>query len=116
MQNMHGAFLLGEHPLITITHVKGCITILGHAGYAPSGQDIVCAAVSALVQTFIESVEELTHDEIKVTTNNQGQIQTIQYRNLSAEGTTLLSSFFVGIRMIASSYPSNLKLVQAWKT
>lgn len=44
--------------MILISHEKGCITINGHAGYAPNGQDIVCAAVSALVQTFIASVEE----------------------------------------------------------
>ena len=94
--------------MITITHRPGQITINGHAGYAPHGQDIVCAAVSALVQTFIASVEELTHDEIKATTNAQGQIQSIQYRNLSAEGTTLLSSFFVGIRMIADAFPENV--------
>ena len=98
--------------MIAISHKSGCITIKGHAGFAPYGQDIVCAAVSALVQTFLASVEELTTDEIKATMNEQGQIQSIQYRNLSAEGTTLLSSFFVGIRMIADSYPSNIKLTE----
>lgn len=25
------------------------VTVMGHAGYAPKGQDIVCAAASALV-------------------------------------------------------------------
>lgn len=99
--------------MITITSQKGCITIKGHAGYAPHGQDIVCAAVSTLVQTFLASVEELTADEITALRNEQGQIQTIQYRNLTAQGQVLLGSFFVGIRMIADSYPSNLKIVQA---
>ena len=28
------------------------LSVSGHAGYAPEGQDIVCAAVSALVQTL----------------------------------------------------------------
>jgi uncharacterized protein YsxB (DUF464 family) len=98
--------------LIAITHKPGCITIDGHAGYAIIGHDIVCAAVSALVQTFIASVEELTTDKIKAVTNEHGQIQTIQYRNLSAQGQVLLGSFFVGIRMIANSYPSNLKLTE----
>ena len=98
--------------MIVITHKPGRITINGHAGYAPIGQDIVCAAVSALVQTFLASVEELTQDEIKALRDVQGQIQTIQYRNLTAQGQVLLDSFFVGIRMIADSYPSNLKLTQ----
>ena len=94
--------------MIIIDRYEDRLTITGHAGYAIIGHDIVCAAVSALVQTFIASVEELTADKIKAVTNEQGQIQTIQYRNLSAQGKVLLGSFFVGIRMIADSYPSNL--------
>lgn len=99
--------------MIVLTQKDGCITIDGHAGYAPAGQDIVCAAVSALVATFIASIEELTADKIKATENEQGQIQTIQYRNLSAPGRVLLGSFFVGIRMIATAYPDNVRLAQA---
>ncbi|MCI7181565.1 MAG: ribosomal-processing cysteine protease Prp [Schaedlerella sp.] len=39
-----------------IVHQDG-IKISGHAGYAPQGQDIVCAAVSAITQTLIKSIE-----------------------------------------------------------
>lgn len=96
--------------MIEVKRRNNEITISGHARYAIIGHDIVCAAVSALVQTFIASVEELTHDEIKVLRNEQGQIQIIQYRNLSAQGQVLLDSFFVGIRMIANSYPANVRI------
>jgi uncharacterized protein YsxB (DUF464 family) len=96
--------------MIEITHKNGCVTIDGHAGYAPAGQDIVCAAVSALVQTFIASVEELTTDKIEVVLNEQGQIQAIQYRNLSTPGQLLLGSFFVGVQMIANEYPANVRI------
>lgn len=98
--------------MVEITHKDGCITIKGHAGYAHIGQDIVCAAVSTLVQTFIESVECLTTDKINAVRNEQGQIQTIQYKSLSTPGQVLLGSFLIGIRMIADSYPSNLKLTE----
>ena len=98
--------------MIKITHEPGRITIDGHAGYAIIGHDIVCAAVSALVQTFVESVECLTTDKIQVTINKQGQIQTIQYKSLSTPGQVLLGSFLIGIRMIANSYPSNLILTE----
>lgn len=33
-----------------------CIRIRGHAGYAPRGRDILCAGVSALVQTWARCV------------------------------------------------------------
>lgn len=104
---------MGVYKLIQITHKDGCITIEGHAGYAPAGQDIVCAAVSALVACFLASIEELTADKIKSTENEQGQIQTIEYKTLSAPGQVLLGSFFVGIRMIADSYPANVRFAQA---
>ena len=41
------------------------ITVDGHAGYAECGKDIVCAGVTALIQTLIGSLKELTSDDIK---------------------------------------------------
>ena len=34
------------------------VTVTGHAGYAPKGQDIVCAAASALVFALIGSLRQ----------------------------------------------------------
>lgn len=34
------------------------ITVSGHAGHAPAGQDIVCAAVSALMYALAGYLEE----------------------------------------------------------
>ena len=34
------------------------LTLLGHAGYAEKGQDIVCAAASALVYALIGTLED----------------------------------------------------------
>lgn len=40
-----------------IGQIRG-VKVSGHAGYAPPGRDIVCAAVSAVVQTAIHGLEE----------------------------------------------------------
>ena len=37
----------------------------GHAGYAEEGQDIVCAAVSALIITTVNSLEKFTEDQLE---------------------------------------------------
>ena len=37
----------------------------GHAGYAEEGQDIVCAAVSALIITTVNSLEKFTEEQIE---------------------------------------------------
>lgn len=96
--------------MIEIKHEKGKITIEGHAGYAPHGQDIVCAAVSALTQVFIASVSKLTTDNIKASMAAGKAV--IEYGNLTEGAQLLLRSFFLGVQMIAEEYPTNVKLTR----
>ena len=54
---------------ITVTESDGeyiSVESNGHAGYAEEGQDIICAAVSALIVNTVNSVETLTEDLIIV--------------------------------------------------
>lgn len=95
--------------MINITHSDGCIKIEGHAGYAAHGQDIVCAAISTLTQVFLASVEELTEDNL-ISDIRAGNA-LIEYGNLTERAQVLLDSFFVGVQMIAESYPENVQLV-----
>ena len=48
----------GAAPMIRVTAEPGRLTLEGHAGYAPTGQDIVCAAVSALMLALAERMQE----------------------------------------------------------
>ena len=97
--------------MIEVKRNSGSITIKGHAGYAPHGQDIVCAAVSTLVQNMVITITELTKDEIQY--DMQPGAVEIRYGNLSADAQLLVDSFFIGIRLIANEYPSNVQVVQA---
>lgn len=98
--------------IAVIRHSNG-ITMSGHAGYALPGQDIVCAGVSALVQTLIQSIEELTPDTIQY--DMQPGTVDIKFRNLSGQAQLLVNSFFVGLELIAGEYPDNVT-VQALNT
>lgn len=93
-----------------VTRYKDRITIKGHSGYAPIGQDIVCAAVSVLVQTLIQSVEELTTDKIKY--SMQPGTVDIKFWCLSDQSKVLIDAFFVGIKGIAEAHPDNVKLTE----
>jgi uncharacterized protein YsxB (DUF464 family) len=95
--------------MIVISHRAGCVKIEGHAGYAPPGRDIVCAAISTLTQVFVASIDGLTTDKIKAVISPGNAV--IEYGNLTEQGKLLLDSFFVGIRMIADSYPNYVQLV-----
>ena len=51
--------------MIDVTVRKDRLTVSGHAGYAASGEDIICAAVTALSGTLVKSIENLTDDKIE---------------------------------------------------
>ena len=75
----------------------------GHAGYAEEGQDIVCAAVSALIITTVNSLEEFTDDKFDV--QEKDGFVSIHFRNdLSERGMLLMDSLLVGLTEIAGSY------------
>ena len=84
------------------------VTIDGHAGYAEAGKDIVCPGVTALVQTLITSMEELTADQIEYSIS-PGKAD-IRYRNLSEAGRLLVGSFFVGLKEIEREFPEYIRL------
>ena len=85
------------------------IEIFGHAGYAEPGKDIVCAGVTALTQTLIQSIEDLTDDEIEYRIS-PGRVD-INHGNLSEKSKTLVDSFFVGIRLIADEFPNYVAIM-----
>lgn len=94
--------------MIVVTRSSSGITIEGHAGYAPSGQDIVCAGISTLVQNLIQSIEDLCTDEISYHLK-PGWVD-IKHGDLSAKAQVLVDSFFIGCYMIAERYPDHVKV------
>lgn len=91
--------------MIVVDVRKDGITVAGHAGYADTGNDIVCAAVSVLAQNLIQSIEAFTQDRISYQVR-EGHIG-IRYKNLSEQGKLLVDSFFIGICAVANTYGEN---------
>lgn len=88
--------------MITVEIKPDGLTIDGHAGYAKSGNDILCAAVSMLAQNLVNSMEALTEDrpECHVWDGHMD----IAWKNLSSQGALLVDSFFIGICSLAGTY------------
>ena len=98
--------------MIEIDIHPGQIAVSGHAEYAPQGQDIVCAAVSTLVQTLSASIMELTED-VAQGCEMPGKSILIT-KHLSDEKTKLLiDAFLVGVNMIADTYPDHVRIIWA---
>lgn len=79
----------------------------GHAGYAPAGQDIVCAAVSCLMQTLAYSAAE---DEKTSSCIYQGKEGPVV--NVEAGDSVLMRDKFElvadGLTLLAEQYPENV--------
>ena len=95
--------------MIEVTVCKDEIKISGYANYAVSGSDIVCAGVTALAQTLIKSIEDLTDDKIEYEIS-PGRVD-IKYGNLSEKSRALVDSFFIGICMIADEFPEYVRIM-----
>lgn len=89
--------------MIDIILSQDCLSVQGHAGYNP-GNDIVCAAVSALVQTFEASAREFTSDEISSSLQDGDAIITWA-RAPTKELSLLIDSLYLGLCSIAAEYP-----------
>ena len=75
----------------------------GHAGYAEEGQDIICAAVSALIVNTVNSVETLTEDLI-ISEAGDGYVY-FSFPNGYSESTALLvKSLLLGLESIRRDY------------
>ena len=85
------------------------ITIDGHAGYAEAGKDIVCAGVTALTQTLVKSLSDLTSEEIQYDIT-PGRAD-IYFKDLSEAGKLLVDSFFLGICLIVADFPDYIKII-----
>lgn len=94
--------------MITVQIRPESLKIRGHAGYAPSGLDIVCAGVTALTQTLIHSIEALTHDNL-IYSVSPGRVD-IDLRNLSKRSHSFIDSFFVGICDVANEFPDYVRI------
>lgn len=96
--------------MIDISITDYGIHVRGHAEAGPKGQDIVCAAISALTQNLIYSLERLAEDKIKYVIE-PGWVD-INYWDLSDKGRLLIESFFVGVMEIAADHPDHVKLTR----
>lgn len=94
--------------MIEVTVRKDRIIVSGHAGYAEAGKDIVCAGVTALTQSLVSSLIELTANDIEHEIS-PGRAD-IHYRNLSEAGKLLVDSFFIGICQIADEFPDYVRI------
>ncbi|MCD7725961.1 MAG: ribosomal-processing cysteine protease Prp [Clostridiales bacterium] len=78
----------------------------GHAGYADYGSDIVCASISALVINTINSLQEITGEEMAVESDEETGTIRCFFVNppLKETSRALMDSLVLGLSQIEKQY------------
>ena len=97
--------------MIVVSRTSAGITVEGHAGYAETGSDIVCAAVSALTVNLINSIELLTEDDVDYFKNEETGYIDLRFKDLSERGKLLVDSFFIGIQAMSEMYKDYVQVI-----
>lgn len=88
----------------------------GHAESGEYGQDIVCAAVSVLSISTVNSLEQLAKADIHVDSNEQEggfmQVELAESAIGNAAAQLLLANFKLGISDVAISYSDYIKIMK----
>lgn len=82
----------------------------GHAGYAPAGQDIVCAAVSILTVNTANSIETLTQDDVVSKMDEETGFLEFELRTVSDESSLLMEAMLLGLKGIEESNKAHVSV------
>lgn len=90
------------------------LRVTGHAGFAAHGQDIVCAAVSALVQTALMGLEKVAGQpfEAEVSEGNVRCRLKQGAPEANAKAQPILETTVLGLQDIANSYPKFVRFTE----
>ena len=90
------------------------VTIAGHAGSAPRGDDLVCAAVTALAQTLAANVGELAAhgvltDKRVYLTPGAAEIRCTPRQEFRSVAVLVFDVVCTGLEKLAQAYPQYLR-------
>jgi len=85
--------------------------VSGHANYDIDGKDIVCAAVSAITQTILITLDIIAKIKYEIR-QNEGYLEVIVLANDKELGEVqvLFKALEIGIKAIEDQYPEHVNL------
>lgn len=86
------------------------IEIKGHAGYAPKGQDLVCAGVSSVVTGAINNLKD--YDSFKIV-HEEGNvlIKRLPEKEISKHDEVVIETMLTQLKTIEYSYSKFIKII-----
>jgi uncharacterized protein YsxB (DUF464 family) len=89
--------------------------VSGHSGYADRGEDIVCAAISALTQTALMGLEHVARHPYEGKIRDgflSCRIKAGGTPDSFARAQAILETMVLGLKDIASGYPDYLRVTE----
>lgn len=86
----------------------------GHTGFANSGEDIVCASLSLLAYTVINSlniVAEIDAEDINYEINEELGYLEVKTNNINDKSDVIYNSFLVGVQLLIEDYSDYITLI-----
>ena len=105
--------------MINVTVIKQkqnikSIQATGHSGYAEQGGDIVCSAVSTLMETLANGLTEIAKAEVKVVVDEEIphlMIELIEQDEQKCKNAQLLmKTTLLGLKGVESEYGKYIKI------
>jgi Predicted ribosomal protein len=83
----------------------------GHAETAEYGKDLVCAAVSGIVQAALLGLHEYLKVEMDWT-HKAGKVEMRLLSKANSETEAILQTMLIGLRKIREEYPETIKIFE----
>ena len=87
---------------------KDRLIVTGHTYYADKGKDIVCAAVSILIESLGQSLLDMGADGVRIKLS-AGEAKIRFSPTVKTDGAMAVVS--AGFRMLAAAYPEYVEIV-----
>ena len=84
------------------------IRIKGHANYNEFGKDIVCASVSSIITTIVNSIMNI--DKCSITYQDDGNTITIKKLNSNEIVNILINTMIEILKDLERQYKENIKI------
>ncbi len=94
------------------------LRIQGHTGFAPQGEDLVCAAVSAIAQTAILGLRAFALDADILQDEERALIDIGLSREKSDRAQAILQTALLGLEDLAAGMPQYVQVLhkkRRWK-
>lgn len=98
---------------LTILKSNDAITTIqakGHSGYAVAGQDIVCSAVSTIMQTTLNGLLEVVKADVDYQIDEQIPFLRISVNEKDKQAQILMKSAYLALKQIAGDYKNYIKI------